>query len=608
MATSSNRHLFYETEATFFRQALKKQQKRRNVLSFVRLVLFLSAVVFLIKGIDGAAGFFYLSALLMVLFFVLVAISLKLGQKLRFLKRLLLLNEDEAKQLQHKKGVFPFRANRYADADERAQDLDLFSEAGLFSRLDRCITKQGGLKVAERLMGLGKPLAAYTKEQAAIKELAGYAAWRQEFMAIRDRNEPLDASALYGWLSADGNSYKLSAVWRGLRYLIPLLSLTFLAFVIFQWIPVWSLFAWILANFMLLSSFSGKVMKIHAQLGGYFQHIQSYRRVIQHIHRQTFSSELLLRLQNQLTHDAKKSFADLERILMAFDNRLNILVSVALNGLFLWDIQCVYRLHVWHKKNSNTMQLWLSMIETFDMYVSLGNFAFNHPDYTYAREDREVTLQARAMGHPLIPGEERVCNDFALKPRNIALVTGANMAGKSTFLRTLGVNYLLANAGLPVCANSFHFTPGLLLTGLRTQDSLEKHESYFLAELKGLKHILEQVKESKPHLFLIDEMLKGTNSKDKLEGSMAVVRNLLAHGGTGVIATHDLPVTQLSDEFPGKVHNYCFEIDLHGTRMSFDYRLQEGITKNMNASLLLKNMGLVEERFFNTPQKEEREF
>jgi DNA mismatch repair ATPase MutS len=594
--------LFYRQERTSKLSTLRKLKKYSGWLSLFRLALFVIAILSVVRGFKGADIWFYVALLLFLMFFISVVYSIFTKQRIRFQERLVQLNEDELKQLKLKKGLFLFRGDSTVKEDVRAQDLDFFGHAGIFSLLNRCITKQGEQKLAERLLGSSDLTNSYEQEQMAVDELSGYTAWRQKFISMRERSALLDSLPLSNWLAKGMAQSKLNLVWSLLRFVVPLLSVLVLVLATLGYVAGWLVLVWVVFNFMLLSLVSHKLFKAHTQLANYFNHIQSYRKLIKHISQPDFNGPILKDLQSSLSKDAEQAFASLERILAAFDNRLNMLVSIVLNGLFLWDIQCAFRLHNWHAKYDARAPQWLAMIEAFDVYVSLGNFAFNHPDFVYPQKSSEQSIEAEALGHPLIPDSERVCNDFSLRTGHIALVTGANMAGKSTFLRTIGVNYLLANAAVPVCARSFSFQPGVLLTSLRTSDSLERHESYFLAELRGIKHIVERVKEGVPHLFLIDEMLKGTNSKDKMEGSMAVIRNLNAHAGTGIIATHDLPVTKLAIEAPDTIHNLCFEIGLKGTEMFFNYHLQKGVTRNMNATLLLQNMGLIDERFFNKKQ------
>ncbi|MDR0995258.1 MAG: DNA mismatch repair protein MutS, partial [Tannerella sp.] len=239
---------------------------------------------------------------------------------------------------------------------------------------------------------------------------------------------------------------------------------------------------------------------------------------------------------------------------------------------------------------------WFEALGRFDALASLGGFAFNHPDYVYPRvADAYFQLSGKALGHPLLRRDLCVKNDVQCPPHGdtgFLIVTGANMAGKSTYLRTVGVNFLLAAIGAPVCAESLSFYPARLMTSLRTSDSLAGSESYFFAELKRLKSIIDRLEQGDKLLIILDEILKGTNSVDKQKGSIALMKQLTRLGTCGIIATHDLALGALEEEFPGKIKNYCFEADIQGERLSFNYKLQEGVARNMNATFLMQRMGI----------------
>jgi DNA mismatch repair ATPase MutS len=198
------------------------------------------------------------------------------------------------------------------------------------------------------------------------------------------------------------------------------------------------------------------------------------------------------------------------------------------------------------------------------------------------------------MGHPLIPASRRIANDLTVgRNESLILVTGSNMSGKTTFLRTLGVNLLMAECGLPVCATSFRFTPLHLLTSLRISDSLQEQTSYFMAELKKLQKIIGQLHTGAPALVLIDEILRGTNSEDKTFGSEQFIRKLLGHRCLSLFATHDLSLGELEHQLPGRISNYCFESVIENNELHFDYRLQRGIAHNRNASFLMEKMNII---------------
>jgi DNA mismatch repair ATPase MutS len=235
------------------------------------------------------------------------------------------------------------------------------------------------------------------------------------------------------------------------------------------------------------------------------------------------------------------------------------------------------------------------MLGQVDALITLGNYAYNNQGFSYpSLSDGEKIFTAKKLGHPLINRNDRVCNDFSIPGKGtVCIITGANMAGKSTFLRTLAVNYILAMSGAPVCAEGMSFAPVKLFTSMRTTDSLSNHESYFYAELKRLRLLKTMIGDGEPVLFILDEILKGTNSADKSLGSKLFVKKLIELGGTGLIATHDISLGEMESDYPGTVINRCFEVEIDGETITFDYLLRDGITHKMNAALLMKQMGIL---------------
>ena len=238
---------------------------------------------------------------------------------------------------------------------------------------------------------------------------------------------------------------------------------------------------------------------------------------------------------------------------------------------------------------------WFGALAEVDALCSLGGFAFNHPNYPYPElTDAYFCMDGRGLGHPLIHRDRCVRNDLHIaRPPHFVVITGANMAGKSTYLRTVGVNFLLACVGLPVCAEQLTVSPAPLFTSLRTADSLAAGESYFFAELKRLKQIIDRLQAGEQLFIILDEILKGTNSEDKRKGSLALMKQLVGRGACGIIATHDLQLGALADEFPDAVENGCFEADMTADTLTFSYRLRPGVAQNMNACFLMKRMGII---------------
>jgi DNA mismatch repair ATPase MutS len=325
--------------------------------------------------------------------------------------------------------------------------------------------------------------------------------------------------------------------------------------------------------------------------------LHSYSGLIEWIEEGKFQSQLLIELQSRFFKDNRKAsfrFRKLAQLSGELEQRANFLVHLVLNPLLLWDIRKSIQIEEWRDKNGKELIDWIKTLGEFDAYCSLGIFAFNHPDYTFPTfTDDYFEMSGEALGHPLMNRKTFVRNDIdVLKHPFFLIVTGANMAGKSTYLRTVGVNYALACIGATVCAKSLKLYPAHLVTSLRTSDSLWDNESYFFAELKRLKMIIDRLQTGEKLFIILDEILKGTNSVDKQKGSFALIQQFVRLHSCGIIATHDLLLGNLEKEFPENIKNYRFEADIIDNELSFSYKLREGIAQNMNASFLMQKMGI----------------
>jgi len=278
----------------------------------------------------------------------------------------------------------------------------------------------------------------------------------------------------------------------------------------------------------------------------------------------------------------------------AFDYRLNMIMGVVLNVFLLWDILQAIRLERWKLKNSEKMRHWFQALSSMDELTSLAGFAYGNPESVFPKVvSGEFKLLAENLKHPLLLPDKCVGNPVEFtKWQQFQVITGANMAGKSTYLRTVGVNMVLAMTGAPVMAASFSFVPVQIFTGIKTSDSIQDGESYFFAELKRLKELIERLKNGQPLFIILDEILRGTNSADKQKGSKALITQLIAHQSSGMIATHDLTLGELAVRFPEHVSNHRFEVEIKDNRLEFDYLLKKGISENLNATFLMKQMGI----------------
>jgi DNA mismatch repair ATPase MutS len=299
---------------------------------------------------------------------------------------------------------------------------------------------------------------------------------------------------------------------------------------------------------------------------------------------------------------ASKRISRLSYIIGQLNVRYNAF-AILLNISALWDLQWVYQLEKWKKQEKDHLPGWFEALATFEALCSYANLNYNNPSWSFPDVGNKNSVDAEALGHPLIHESERICNDINI-PLNghIKLVTGSNMAGKSTFLRTVGLNIILALSGAPVCAKRLSLPHLIVYTSMRTQDALHESTSSFYAELKRLKFIIEAVEEQagiaedskeKQHVFfLLDEILKGTNSVDRHTGSKALIRQLIESKGSGIIATHDLELGKLEESYGGHVENLCIEVEIKDGKLYFDYKLKKGVSESFNATLLMQNMGI----------------
>jgi DNA mismatch repair ATPase MutS len=306
---------------------------------------------------------------------------------------------------------------------------------------------------------------------------------------------------------------------------------------------------------------------------------------------------MLQQLQEDLKEEndfASLAIKKLHKISQAFDTRLNLFGWFLLNYFMLWDILQSIRLEKWRKKYGKDLEKWFSVLSELEALISLATFKYNHPQSIFPEiVNGDFIYQAQEASHPLLPPNQSVPNDISFSSlASFNIVTGANMAGKSTYLRTVGVNMILSLCGAPVLAKTCKIKPIQMFTSIRTKDNLARNESYFYAELLRLQSIINELKEGGPLFIILDEILKGTNSKDKEMGSKALVAQLIGLQAVGLIATHDLQLGSLINSFPKNVRNLCFEVDIQKDALFFDYKLREGISQNLNATFLMKKMGI----------------
>jgi DNA mismatch repair ATPase MutS len=324
--------------------------------------------------------------------------------------------------------------------------------------------------------------------------------------------------------------------------------------------------------------------------GGKIMH--NYAKIFELLTREKFES-VKMKNHHAVAEAAFKKVNEFSALVNALESRMNPLAMQLGNGIFLYDFHTVSKLEKWREENANDLPAWLTSLAEWDSLISLATLHHNYPHYAFAEVTDKMILKGEAIGHLLIPADERVSNNFEIgNPQCVYLITGANMAGKSTFLRALGVNFVLAQIGSPVCALVWQ-TPLLKLrTGMRTTDSLQEHQSYFFAELNRLQSIVQEL-ETTPLFILLDEILKGTNSTDKQLGSLELLKQLKEKNALTVLATHDIALGVLQEQYPQQINTACFEGKIENDQLSFDYTLHAGVAQKANATFLMRKMGII---------------
>jgi len=586
----------YKARIIQFSEAIQGQTRRINLISMARLAALVALVWFLVLGVRDTQFLFYLlSFMMLVLFLALISIFNRYKGERELLRQLHLLNEKELSCLDHDFHNLP-DGSEFADTYHPwSHDLDLFGKGSLFQYLSRTATQEGNRILAEMLTKEPTSAREIGERQRIVGDLKERIDFRQNFTASghQVKEKPGDLEDIARWL--ESSTYISKHRWLFFVALgVSFLTLFFVIWGIFDTSRFWYLLYLFLLNLMLLSPFFLRTQQYQQVISKKHELLEAYAALLKQIAGSSFKHPDLEH-RGARAREGMREVARLSKLLQIFDQRLNMLLGLILNGLFLFDFVMLHLLERWKRKNRQEILEWIEITGWTDAMISLAGFAWNHPDYTIPSiEKKRENLKFRGLGHPLIPDHKRVANDLTINTEKVCIITGANMAGKSTFLRSLGVNMVLTFAGCPVCATEFQCGFMGLYSSMRTADSLKDEESYFLAEIKKLQLIVKQMEGGKPLLILLDEVLKGTNTTDKKLGSVGLIRKSLLYPVRCFIATHDLSLGELEKEHTGDVINYCFESYIEDMELTFDYTIRKGTATNMNASFLMKKMGIVD--------------
>ncbi|WP_452225668.1 MutS-related protein [Lacinutrix chionoecetis] len=588
-----NSTLYYQEQLAIYKAEVSKIYKQLTGLSTARLLVFLATAIsiYLTFGNWQIAVGCGLIGVVLFLFLLLKYTNLKTQYNLK--KALVSINEEE---LKIGSGDFFHRNEgvKYQDPQHNyALDIDLFGRGSFFQFTNRTATKSGSLALSNILKA--NNTNNIDNRQEAIKELANKTEWRQHFQAIayliKVETKPED---IVKWLHK--HTSFLPKVVKYLPLVFSVASIIIFVIAILELIPIAFIGYWLLIGLAVTGRYLKKINDLASHTDKIRDTFRQYAELLKAIETEEFTSALLLQKQNKIRLESKKASAiltELSKAMDALDNRNNIISAVFGNGYFLTDIGNSYAIEQWIATYHDTVEEWFEVVTFFDAFNSLGNYAFNHTHYVYPKilEQGKQTVVTQ-LGHPLLKPEKRVDNDFKIENEQFYIITGANMAGKSTFLRTVSLHIVMANIGMPVCAKSSEYVPVKLITSMRTSDSLTDDSSYFFSELTRLKYIVDAIEKEDNYFIILDEILKGTNSTDKAIGSRKFVEKLVSGHATGIIATHDLSLCEIEKELE-EVKNYYFDAQIINDELYFDYTFKKGICQNMNASFLLKKMEIV---------------
>lgn len=572
-----------------YNDKLKTLRAKSRLYLYGKLLSFAAFCVFIYMALSHDSSLYAICATLMfIAYAALYWVDYVSMERIGLCKKKIEICDNELKYLSG--NLTPFDdGERYTDyKHEFSYDLDVFGHSSLFQRINRTITRKGSDRLAGKLTHLCIDREEITATQKAVAELSAMHDWRIKYLTNPYVEDNIDKL---------GELVKNSTYSKWIvQSALPLVSIAITVITLFGGItgviPMAPFSIMFSIQFFTTYMVFRTSNKTGAHIGRLHKEFSGYLAILEDIRHADFKSLKLRRLKEELTDGDKScmtAFRQLSHILNIFDQRNNIIVYILLNGVILYDILLIRRFVRWSDRYLPYVRQWTDSIAELDTLVSLATYTANNPGNTFPQiidDNSDCVVEATDVFHPFLAAEKAVPNSFKLQKNNIAIVTGANMAGKSTFLRTIGVSYIMACCGLPVCAHTFKFSIVSLFSSMRTTDNLSENISYFNAELIRLEQLINHVKEHRFTLIILDEILKGTNSKDKLEGSVLFLDEISQYNMSAIIATHDLELAKRNANNSSSYKNYCFEIEL-SENITYSYKIKEGVAQNLNASWLL---------------------
>jgi len=598
----------YQENIKKYNAKLLKLSKMLKRISFLRLFIFVISSIILIY----LFSFNLITPILIVfpLSILCFGVAITHHNKTAFLKKhtafLKGINESEILREKCNLEEFDTGHNFINQNHPYTSDLDIFGQHSIFQLLNRSTTESGMILLSE---WLSEPAPNYEihDRQKAIKELSQKLDWRQDFQAsgMHFQNKKSDYYKLLDWVEAPVVLLKYRRIYIAVAIMLSVLSLLGLYFSILylRYIYLLSFFFVLIVNYIILRKVKPLAEDIVEISTENLNTLRGYQTLIKKIESESFKSKKLYELQSILIKGKYSAYNEINRLCRLLDSsHQRPIKKIAIGGnpiypilniFLLLDIYLIIRIEKWKSKNKAFLKSWSEVVSEFEVINSLAGFCYSNPSYTFPQlEEKNNYIHFESLGHPLINSNKRVCNNFHSEEQgDVVLITGSNMGGKSTFLRTVGVNLVLALAGAPCCAKYGQVSNLKLYTSMRTQDNLKEGISSFYAELGRIEKMLKLIINSHNVFFLLDEMFKGTNSKDRHRGGFSLINQISKLNTSGIIATHDIELAKLSRN-KRLITNYSFNSEIKDNSMIFSYELHPGICNDFNASELMKRSGI----------------
>lgn len=592
---------FYENEISKSKDKIKDLNKIINIISIMRLGIVLAAI--------GAGYYFFkieniilliVSILIGLLAFIIAAIFH--NKKIRDRKEAELFISINNRGINRINGNFKNVEDKGEEfLDEKhpfSSDLDVFGRNSLFQMINSTKTKFGREKLSKILSLKEIPTREeIIKRQEAIKELGEKVKWRQELevKSTLKKSGLKDIDKLLEWANS---KREIKPLFKIVPYLFIALTIISIVLVTFSILPVTYLILVFMINYLVVKVLTKELAEVISLFDNHKKDIEAYTNLLSLMYEEEFSSELLKELKEKLIDGDKNAVKEMKALKSLVDwigDSTGNAYYLLLNVTMLSDTFILRNLEEWRSLNGSKLKGWLEVMGEIEALASISNLAFDFDNWCYPDISSEDKVEGIEVAHPML-GEKAVSNSFALNKkegisRKVALITGSNMSGKSTFLRTIGINLLLSYIGAPVCAKSFSCSIFSIYTCMRTKDNLEESISSFYAEILRIKILIEAAQKGEKVFFLLDEIFKGTNSRDRHEGAKVLINQLVNNGAMGLVSTHDLELCDL-EQTRNWLKNYNFQEYYEDSKIKFDYKLREGKSKTQNAVHLMKLAGI----------------